>query len=93
MVDTRARVRTYLKYLGANVRRIRVRNRITQEEFAHVSGLDPSFLRQLGRGEANLRFDTLVRLAVALGVEPAVLLRQAKFVKPKTGRPRQQRSR
>ena len=93
MADTRTRVRTYLKYLGSNLRRLRIRKGITQEEFAALSGLDASFLRQLGRGEGNLRFDTLVRLAVALGVEPAALLRQTKFVKPKAGRPRKRRTR
>jgi transcriptional regulator with XRE-family HTH domain len=87
------RVRTYLRFVGANVYRWRSRRDLTQEQFAELAGLDVRFVRRVERGTVNLRFDTLVRLADALGVEPGVLLRRAKLVAPKTGRPRKRTAR
>ncbi len=88
-----SRVKTYLGYIGANVYRWRVRSDFTQEQFAEKAGLDVRFLRRVERGSVNLRFDTIVRLAEALGVEPGVLLRRVKLVAPKTGRPRKKTAR
>jgi transcriptional regulator with XRE-family HTH domain len=87
------RVRTFLGYIGASVYRLRVRRGLTQEQFAELAGLDVRFVRRVERGTLNLRFDTIVRLADALGVEPGVLLRRAKPVTPKTGRPRKKTGR
>jgi transcriptional regulator with XRE-family HTH domain len=83
-----ARVRAYLRFIGANLQRLRTRAKITQEEVAARTGLDVRFLRRLERGSVNIRFDTLVRVADALGVEPGVLLRRAKPSAAKPGRPR-----
>ena len=83
-----SRVTTYLRYIGANVRRWRVRRGLTQELLSEASELDTRFLRRVERGTVNLRFDTIVRLADALGVQPGALLRQVKLVEPKAGRPR-----
>jgi len=82
------RVKTYLRFIGTNVYRWRVRRELTQEQFAELGGLDARFLRRVERGTVNLRFDTIVRLADALGVEPGMLLRRVKLVTPKAGRPR-----
>ncbi len=82
------RVRAYLKFIGANVYRRRVRQDLTQEALAEASRLDVRFLRRVERGAVNLRFDTIVRLAEALGVEPGALLRRVKAPAPKAGRPR-----
>jgi len=88
-----ARAQMYLRFIGANVQRWRVRRDLTQEKLAEVVGLDARFLRRVERGTVNLRFDTIVRLADALGVEPGVLLRRVKLVEPKPGRPRSRRTR
>lgn len=85
------RVRAYLRFLGANVHRSRMRNRLTQEAFSEATGLDVRFIRRVERGDVNLRFDTVIRLADALGVEPGSLLRRAKTVPPRAGRPRRER--
>lgn len=87
------RVKTYLRFIGANVYRWRLRRTLTQETFAEMVGLDARFLRRVERGTVNLRFDTIVRLADALGIEPGVLLRRVKLVEPKSGRPRKRRAR
>ncbi len=86
------RVKTYLSYIGANVLSLRARGDVTQEDLAEASGLDVRFLRRVERGSVNLRFDTIVRLAEALGVEPSALLRPAKARTPKPGRPRRPRT-
>lgn len=91
MVAQRAQV--YLKFVGANVHRHRVRAGMTQEEFAEKAGLDIRFVRRVERATVNLRFDTFVRLADALKVEPGQLLRRAKPVVPKSGRPRDRQRR
>jgi transcriptional regulator with XRE-family HTH domain len=85
------RVRAYLKFIGANVHRLRVRKDLTQEAMSEATDLDVRFLRRVERGSVNLRFDTFVRLAEGLGVEPAALLRRAKPAAPKAGRPRSRR--
>lgn len=82
------RVRAYLKFIGANVQRLRVRKTLTQEAMAEATGLDVRFLRRVERGSVNVRFDTFVRLAEGLGVEPSALLRRTKASVPKPGRPR-----
>lgn len=85
------RVRAYLNFIGANIHRLRVRKDLTQEALSELAGLDVRFLRRVERGSVNLRFDTIVRLAEALAVEPAVLLRRAKVPTAKAGRPRGRR--
>jgi len=81
-------VRTYLEYFGSNLRRCRLKRGLTQEALATTAGMDARFIRRIERGSMNLRFDTIVRLADALDVEPAALLRKTKVVRPKPGRPR-----
>lgn len=86
------RVRAYLRFIGGNVHRLRVRKDLTQEAMSETTGLDVRFLRRVERGSVNLRFDTFVRLAEGLGVEPATLLRRTKPAAPKAGRPRRKRN-
>ena len=52
-----------------------------------------TYLRFIGANVYRWRFDTIVRLADALGIEPGVLLRRVKLVEPKSGRPRKRRAR
>ncbi len=89
----RSRVRVYLGFLGENVRRGRKRRDLTQDQLAEASALDVRFVRRVERGSVNLRFDTVVRLAVALDVEPGALLRKVKVTAAKPGRPRKKRVR
>ena len=87
-----SRVRLYLGFVGENVRRGRKRREQTQEQLAEAAGLDVRFIRRVERGSVNLRFDTIVRLAEALDVEPGALLRKVKVAVAKPGRPRNKRA-
>ena len=82
-----ARAKVYLRFVGANVRRLRVKRGLTQQELEEASGLDVRFIRRVERATVNLRFDTFVRLAEALKVEPGALLKQAKLNPSPSGRP------
>jgi transcriptional regulator with XRE-family HTH domain len=84
----RGRAKVYLKFVGANLHRLRLKADLRQDDVAQLTGLDVRFLRRVERGTVNLRFDTFIRLAEALKVEPGVLLRAAKPKPPKVGRPR-----
>ena len=87
----RAPIGLYQAFLGANVRRWRLRRKLTQEQLIERTGMDIRFEQRIEGGEINTRLDTIVRLAQALEVEPSVLLRPAKVTQPKTGRPKKRR--
>ena len=89
MID--GRTQTHLRFLGSNVHRFRVRAGLTQEDLEELSGLDVRFIRRVERGSVNMRFDTLIRLARALDVEPARLLREVAEHTPTSGRPPRKR--
>ncbi len=59
---------------GANMARARERSGITQEELAFRASLHRTEIGLLERGGRIPRIDTLVKLAGALGIEPAALL-------------------
>ena len=50
------------------IKRIRVEKSITQEELAHLAGLDRTYVSGVERGVRNITLKTLDRLLVALGV-------------------------
>lgn len=78
----------YLAYLGANVRRLRLKQGMTQPELAESIDMDLRFLQRIESGAVNLRFHSFIRLAERLGVAPAVLLRKVKVHEKVRGRPR-----
>ncbi|MGE5282584.1 MAG: helix-turn-helix domain-containing protein [Chloroflexota bacterium] len=59
---------------GENLVRCRMRAEMTQEEVANNSSLHRTEIGLLERGARIPRIDTLVKLASALGVEPAELI-------------------
>ena len=63
------------KLVGRNVRRIRMKKRMTQEEFAERSGFSQQYLSGLERGQRNPTVITLYELATALGVSHMDLVR------------------
>ena len=67
-----------LKLLGDNVRKQRQKLGISQEELADRSDLHRTYIGGIERGERNIGFLNLVKLARALGVEPSELLRDLK---------------
>ena len=63
-----------LVLLGRRVHELRVAKKWSQEEFAHVSGLHRTYIGQIERGEKNISFDNLSRVAGALRVTLSALL-------------------
>jgi transcriptional regulator with XRE-family HTH domain len=63
-----------LAALGARLRALRVDRGMTQEDLAGAAGLHISYVGQIERGERNLSYKNLLRLARGLGVKPASLV-------------------
>lgn len=63
---------SYEKVLGAVVRDIRLRAGLTHDACGEV--INATHLRQIEKGLASVRIDTLVALCKALGVSPSQLL-------------------
>lgn len=63
-----------LVLLGKRVHELRVAKKWSQEEFAHVSGLHRTYIGQIERGEKNISFGNLVKVAAVLGVTASELL-------------------
>ncbi|MBS0471321.1 MAG: helix-turn-helix transcriptional regulator [Proteobacteria bacterium] len=64
--------------VGQNVKRIRLRTGMTQEQFAVKSGFSQQYLSTLERGRRNPSIVTIYELASALGVSHMELVRPAK---------------
>lgn len=62
------------KRIGQNVRKVREKKSITQEELALDAGLNRAYIGYIERGERNPSTDTLVKIARALKVSPKDLL-------------------
>ncbi|HOX45648.1 MAG TPA: helix-turn-helix transcriptional regulator [Myxococcota bacterium] len=60
--------------LGRWIRDQRQQQGLTQEELAFRSGLHRTYVGSVERGERNLSVLNIIRLARALGVQPAELL-------------------
>ncbi len=58
---------------GHRVRVLREGRQLSQEQLAEVAGLHRTYISSLERGQRNVGFDNIVRLAVALEVTPASL--------------------
>lgn len=65
---------TVAQRFGANLARYREQADISQDELGFRASLHRTEVSQLERGLRLARIDTLVKLAGALGVEPADLL-------------------
>lgn len=62
------------KRIGENLRKVRERKAITQEQLALDAGLNRAYIGYIERGERNPSTDTLVKIAKALKVSPRDLL-------------------
>ena len=63
-----------LVLLGKRIHDLRAAKHWSQEEFAHVSGFHRTYIGQIERGEKNMSFDNLAKVADSLGVTMAALL-------------------
>jgi transcriptional regulator with XRE-family HTH domain len=66
------------RLVGRNVRRLREKKRLTQEELAEVSGFSQQYISSLEQGHRNPTVITLYELAVALGVSHLELVKPSK---------------
>ena len=73
--------------LGANVRAARQRKEWSQEELADHCGLHRTYVGGIERGERNVSFENILRIAGALGVVPADLLKGVPSLAPKRAEP------
>lgn len=64
-----------LTALGEAIRQARLRRGVSQEELADASGLHRTYISSVERGERNLGFINLVKIAQALNVKVSVLTR------------------
>ncbi len=58
-----------LQILGRNIRNLRRERDLSQEEFAHRADIDRSYIGQIERGERNIAFINILKIARALGVK------------------------
>ena len=63
------------KLVGRNVRRLRQKKGLTQEQFAEVSGFSQQYISSLENGRRNPTVVTLYELATALGISHIELVR------------------
>jgi transcriptional regulator with XRE-family HTH domain len=63
------------KLVGRNVRRIRQKKGLTQEQLAEISGFSQQYISGLEQGRRNPTVVTLYELASALGVSHIELVR------------------
>ena len=56
---------------GRRVRSFREKRAITQDELAHLSGIDRSYIGQIERGEKNTTIRNIHKLAHALNINPS----------------------
>lgn len=62
--------------LGRKIRKLRLAQRLSQEQLAERSGLHRNYIGGVERGERNLALLNILRVAKALGVRASNLLDQ-----------------
>ncbi|MEW2525387.1 helix-turn-helix transcriptional regulator [Streptomyces sp. NPDC047071] len=70
-----ARVLAVRRAVGERIRAARLHANLTQEKLAEVAGLDRQTINRMEQGHASPRLDNLVRIADALDVPLADLVR------------------
>lgn len=69
----RTEAKSELRLLGETVRRGRKNLRVSQEDFAELCDLHRTYIGQVERGEKNISFINILRIAKALKEKPSVL--------------------
>ena len=60
--------------IGDKIKQARVRAEMTQYQLAESAGVSQPAISQIETGRHRLSLETLIKLAKALGIEPAELL-------------------
>ncbi len=63
-----------LEKLGHNIRQLRQSKGLSQEQLAELTNLHRTYIGGVERGERNIGFLNLVRIAKALEISPSKLL-------------------
>jgi len=63
-----------LRAVGRNVRALRLKAKLTQEELASRAQIDAKHIQKIERGVANSELRTIARLAATFGVKANKLL-------------------
>ena len=64
-----------LKALGQRIRELRSKRGYSQEAFADICGVHRTFMGTIERGESNLSFQNIFKVATNLGVPLSELFR------------------
>lgn len=73
--------------LGLAIRQLRRASGVSQEAFAASCGLHRTYIGGIERGERNVSFANLLRIADALDVRPSELLGRYERCLPEVSRP------
>jgi len=68
-----------LKLLGENIKKARSALRISQEELAFRAMLHRTYISSVERGERNVSFLNLIKIAKALDISPSELIEGIKL--------------
>ena len=72
---SKASIESLDRHIGLQVREVRLRNRLTIADVAHLAELSPGMLSKIENGQATASLDSLVRIANALGVTLGALFK------------------
>lgn len=61
--------------IGKNIYELRISQQLTQEKLAELTGLHRTYIGGVERGERNVSLKNIVRIARALEVSPAHLMK------------------
>jgi transcriptional regulator with XRE-family HTH domain len=79
--------RQLLESFAANVRRLRLRRGLTQEQLAEMTDLTPRYVQRLEQAGADPSLSVFAGLIRALKTRPSNLMKPAKPFKRRAGRP------
>lgn len=82
--------------LGRKIREHRTLRGLSQDSFAIISGIDRAQMGRIERGETNVGFETLVKIAFALSAELSAIMpyrRELKIGTPNANSKRKERAR
>ena len=63
-----------IRVFGSNVRKYRLERNLSQERFAEICGLHRTYISDVERFQRNVSLENVQRIAVALDLEPYLLL-------------------
>jgi len=65
---------TIYEKTGDKIRKLRKQKGLTQEELADLAKVDPKSIISIEAGKRNVTLKTLKKIALALDIQPSVLL-------------------